>query len=81
MGGLVFIFLLLFVNRFQVCFVQCFTIIIIKCKASFSCHSSLFHYSTQVFVLILFHFIFTFLKNKILYNFTCDLLFSFGISE
>ena len=39
MGRLVFIFLFFFVNRF-VCFVQCFTIIIIKCKASFSCHSS-----------------------------------------
>ena len=27
------------------------------------------------------HFIFSFLKNKILYNFTCDLLFSFQILE
>ena len=42
-------------------FVQCFTIIIIKCKALFSCHSSSFHYSTQGFVLISFHFIFSFL--------------------
>ena len=61
---LVFIFLFFFVNRF-VCFffVQCFTIIIIKCKASFSCHSSSSHYSTQGFVLISFHFIFSFLKK------------------
>ena len=62
-------------------FVQFFTIIIIKCKASFLCHSSSSHYSMQGFILILFHFIFSFLKNKILYNFTCDLLFSFWISE
>ena len=62
-------------------FVQCFTIIIIKCKALFSCHSSSSHYSTQGFVLITFHFIFSFLKNKILCNFTCDLLLSFWISE
>ena len=67
-----------FVKRFQVCFVQCFTIIIIECKVSFSCHSSSSHYSTQGFVLISFHF---FLKNKILYNFTCDLLLSLQISE
>ena len=80
MGRLVFIFYFVFVNRFEDCFVQCFTIIIIKCKASFSCHSSSSHYSTQGFILISFHFIFTFLKNKILYNFTCD-LFSFWISE
>ena len=58
-----------------------FTIIIIKCKASFSCHSSAFHYSTQGFVLISFHFIFSFLKNKILCNFTCDLLFCLRISD
>ena len=52
-----------FVNRFVCCFffVQCFTIIIIKYKASFSCHSSSSHYSTQGFVLISFHFIFSFL--------------------
>ena len=50
-----------FVNRF-LCFVQFFTIIIIKFKASLSCHSSSSHYSTQGFVLILFHFIFSFLK-------------------
>ena len=65
-------------------FVQCFTIIIIKCKASFSCHSSSSHYSTQGFVLISFHFIFSFLKNKnnkILCNFTCDLLLSLWISD
>ena len=80
MRRLVFIFYFFFVNRF-LCFVQCFTIIIIKCKASFSCHLSSSHYSTQGFVLILFHFIFSFLKNKILYNFTCDLLFTFRISE
>ena len=43
-------------------FVQCFTIIIIKCKASFSCHSSSSHYSTQGFILISFHFIFSFLN-------------------
>ena len=58
-----------------------FTIIIIKCKASFSCHSSLSHYSTQGFILISFHFIFSFLKNKILCNFTCDLLLSLRISD
>ena len=80
----VFIFLFLFVNSFVCCcFVQCFTIIIIKCKASFSCHSSSSHYSTQGFILILFHFIFSFLKNKknkILCNFTCDLLLCLWIS-
>ena len=80
MGRLVFIFLFFFVNRF-VCFVQCFTIIIIICKASFSCHSSSSHYSTQGFVLISFHFIFSFLKNKIFCNLTCDLLLSLRISE
>ena len=73
-----------FVNRFDCCFfVQCFTIIIIKCKASFSCHSSSSHYSTQGFVLISFHFIFSFLKykkKKILCNFTCDLPLSLRIS-
>ena len=59
-------FYFFFVNRFVCCFffVQCFTIIIIKCKALFSCHSSSSHYSTQGFVLISFHFIFSFLKNK-----------------
>ena len=65
-------------------FVQCFTIIIIKCKASFSCHSSSSHYSTQGFILISFHFIFSFLKNKknkILCNFTCDLLLCLQISD
>ena len=79
----VFIFLFFFVNRFVDCFffVQCFTIIIIKCKASFSCHSSSSHYSTQGFILILFHFIFSFLKNKILCNFTCDLLLCLQISD
>ena len=76
-----FYFLNFFVNRFFCLFVQFFTIIIIKCKASFSYHSSSSHYSTQGFILISFHFIFSFLKNKILYNFTCDLLFSFQISE
>ena len=65
----------------MVFFVQCFTIIIIKCKALFSCHSSSSHYSTQGFVLISFHFIFSFLKNKILCNFTCDLLFCLWISD
>ena len=79
-GKTSFYFLFFFVNRF-VCFVQCFTIIIIKCKASFSCHSSSSHYSTQGFVLISFHFIFSFLKNKILYNFTCDLLLSLQLSD
>ena len=69
-----------FVNRFGF-FVQCFTIIIIKCKASFSCHSSSSHYSTQGFVLISFHFTFSFLKNKILCNFTCDLLLCLRISD
>ena len=62
-------------------FCTVFTIIIIKCKASFSCHSSSSHYSTQGFVLISFHFIFSFLKNKILCNFTCDLLFCLRISD
>ena len=61
----VFIFLFCFVNRFILFFfVQSFTIIIIKCKASFSCHLSSSHYSTQGFIHILFHFIFSFLKNK-----------------
>ena len=65
MGRLVFIFLFFFVNRLVDCFFcTVFTIIIIKCKVSFSCHSSSYHYSTQGFVLILFHFIFSFLKNK-----------------
>ena len=66
-------------------FLQCFTIIIIKCKALFSCHSSSSHYSTQGFVLISFHFIFSFLiknkKNKILCNFRSDLLFCLRISD
>ena len=73
-------FFIFFVNRlFCQNKIDCtvFTIIIIKCKASFSCHSSSFHYSTQGFILISFHFIFSFLKNKILCNFTCDLLFLF----
>ena len=42
------------------------------------------HYSTQGFILISFHFIFSFLKNKknkILCNFTCDLLLSLWISD
>ena len=66
---LVFIFFFcFFVNRFFCLFVQFFTIIIIKCKASFSCHSSSSHYSTQGFILTLFHFIFSFLKiNKQFY--------------
>ena len=81
-----FLFLFFFfVNRFVfVFFVQCFTIIIIKCKASFSCHSSSSHYSTQGFILISFHFIFSFLKNKknkILCKFTCDLLLCLQISD
>ena len=45
-------------------FLQCFTIIIIKCKASFSCHSSSSHYSTQGFVLISFSFNFFFFNKK-----------------
>ena len=80
-----FIYLFIyFCNRFFWLFVQFFTIIIIKCKASFSYHSSSSHYSTQGFVLILFHFIFSFLKNKknkILCNFTCDLLLCLQISD
>ena len=80
MGRLDFSYLIFCVNKF-LCFVLFFTIIIIKCKASFSCHSSSSHYSTQGFILISLHFIFPFLKNKIVYNFTCDLLFSFQISE
>ena len=59
-----FIYLFIFVYRFFGLFVQFFTIIIIKCKALFSCHSSSSHYSTQGFILISFHFIFSFLKNK-----------------
>ena len=79
-------FYIFFVNRFVDCFFFCtvFTIIIIKCKALFSCHSSSYHYSIQGFVLILFHFIFSFLKNKrnkILCNFMCDLLFCLWISD
>ena len=64
-------------------FCTVFTIIIIKCKASFSCHSSSYHYSTQGFILILFHFIFSFLikKKKKLSSFTCDLLLSLRISD
>ena len=63
MGGLIFIFLFFFVNRFVDCFFcTVFTIFIIKCKASFSCHSSSSHYSTQGFVLISFHFIFRWFK-------------------
>ena len=80
-GKTSFYYFIFFVNWFQVCFVQCFTIIIIKFKLSFSCHSSSSHYSTQGFVLISFHFIFSFLKNNILYNFTCDLLLCLQISE
>ena len=75
-----FYFFIFFVNRLY----SFFTIIIIKCKASFSCHSSSSHYSTQGFVLISFHFIFSFLKNKInkiLCNFTCDLLLCLWISD
>ena len=45
-------------------FCTVFTIIIIKCKALFSCHSSSYHYSTQGFVLISFHFFFFLIKNK-----------------
>ena len=55
MGRLVCFF---FVNRF-VCFVQCFTIIIIKCKASFSCHSSHKRSLGQVIFLHLFVILFT----------------------
>ena len=47
-------------------------------QGSFSCNSSSSHYSTQGFVLISFHFIFSFLiknkKTKKLCNFTSDLL-------
>ena len=86
MGGMNrdLIYLFIFVNRFFCLFVHFFTIIIIKCKASFSCHSSSSHYSTQGFILISFHFIFSFLKNKrnkILCNFTCDLLLCLRISD
>ena len=81
-----YFFIFFFVNRFDCfLFLQCFTIIIIKCKALFSCHSSSSHYSTQGFVLISFHFIFSFLiknkKNKILCNFTSDLLLCLRISD
>ena len=78
-------FYFIFVNRFVDCFFcTVFTIIIIKCKASFSCHSSSYHYSTQGFVLISFHFIFSFLienKKKKLCNFTSDLLLCLRISD
>ena len=82
----VFIFLFFFVNRFVDCFFcTVFTIFIIKCKASFSCHSSSSHYSTQGFVLISFYFIFSFLiknkNNKILCNFTSDLVLCLRISD
>ena len=70
-----------FLNFFCKYIVQFFTIIIIKCKALFSCHSSSSHYSTQGFILISFHFNFSFLKNKILCNFTWDLLLSLWISD
>ena len=76
-----FYFFIFFLNRLY----SFFTIIIIKCKASFSCHSSSSHYSTQGFVLISFHFIFSFLIknkiNKILCNFTSDLLLCLRISD
>ena len=76
-----FYFFYFFVNRLY----SFFTIIIIKCKALFSCHSSSSHYSTQGFVLISFHFIFSFSiknkKNKILCNFTSDLLLCLRISD
>ena len=76
-----FYFFNFFVNRLY----SFFTIIIIKCKASFSCHSSSSHYSTQGFVLISFHFTFSFLiknkKNKILCNFTSDLLLCLQITN
>ena len=66
-------------------FCTVFTIFIIKCKALFSCHSSSSHYSTQGFVLISFHFIFSFLiknkKKKILCNFTSDLVLCLRISD
>ena len=64
-GGKISFYLFFFVNRFL--FVQFYTIIIIKCKALFSCHSSSSHYSTQGFVLISFHFIFSYLKNKFIH--------------
>ena len=81
-----FYFFIFFVNRFVDCFFcTVFTIFIIKCKASFSCHSSSSHYSTQGFVLISFHFIFSFLiknkNNKILCNFTSDLVLCLRISD
>ena len=60
----VFIFLFFFVNSFVHFSLQRFVTTTIKCKASFSCHSSSSHYSTQGFVLISFHLIFSFLKNK-----------------
>ena len=78
-GRLAFIYL--FFCKYIFLFVQFFTIIIIKCKASFSCHSSSSHYSTQGFVLISFHLIVSKLKINLLYIFTCDLLFSFWRSE
>ena len=73
-------YLFIFFWKIDFLFVQFFTIIIIKCKASFSCHSSSSHYSTEGFILILLHFIFSFLKIN-LYIFTCDLLFSFWRSD
>ena len=78
-------FLFFFVNRFVDWFLFCtvFTIIIIECKALFSCHSSSYPYSTQGFILISFHFIFSFLikKNIILCYFTSDLLLCLWISD
>ena len=75
-----FIFIF-FVNRFVWFFLYSVLPLIYKCKALFSYHSSSSHYSTQGFILISFHFIFSFLKNRILCNFTCDLLLSLQISD
>ena len=58
---------------------------LLNARLSFSCHSSSSYYSTQGFILISFHFIFSFLiknkKNKILCNFTSDLLLCLQISD
>ena len=52
-SSLNFLFIFFYVNSF-LCTVF-FTIIIIKCKASFSSHSSSYHYSMQGFIFISFH--------------------------
>ena len=78
MGKLVFIFLYFFVNRFF-CFVVFLPSLLLNARLCF--HVIHPHLIIQHKVLFSSHFIFSFLKNKILYNFTCDLRFSFQILE